>query len=224
MEGYDLTPGGLAPPHCAACGVTSQLLRCGGCKVVSYCSATHQSAHRAEHKAICNAIKKSRETLAHEEAALRARPANLYLPFDVFNAGAGRFWGIIDTRDYMRARFAAADSLLQVDTVSAAEEALDHLMDMLRLCRSDNLGVRDIVPTLLLRLDREQECYDFLKWWATVGSDMHYDWGDVTLPYLNIRGADAFEDFDAFDVNSLGLAHLVAATLLKLRLFLDLSS
>jgi hypothetical protein len=29
------------------------------------------------------------------------------------------------------------------------------------------MGVRDLIPALYIRLDQDQECYDFLKWWLT---------------------------------------------------------
>lgn len=126
------------------------------------------------------------------------------------------------------ARFAAANALLKRGTVPDVEDALDELHKILRLGRSDNLGVRDIIPHLLLRLDRDQECYDFLKWWATVDDEDHYNgrynWNDATLPYLDIRGADVFEPTDMFFSGAPSLSHLVALTLLKLRLYLDLSA
>jgi hypothetical protein len=46
----------------------------------------------------------------------------------------------------MRARFALADTVRKANTLKGVKEGLDHLKDMLRLCRSDNLGVRGIVP------------------------------------------------------------------------------
>lgn len=55
----------------------------------------------------------------------------------------------------MRARFAAADALLRIDTAAAVEQALGHFTDMLRLNRSDNMGVRDVIPSLLLWLGCE---------------------------------------------------------------------
>lgn len=205
----------------------TQLLLCSGCKVVHYCGAEHQKKHRPEHQAACKSIIKSREKLEKEEATLRAHPGDVFLPSNVFENGVGRFWGLIDTRDYMRARFAAADALLQINTIKAVEKALAHFQDMLRLCRSDNLGVRDIVPGLLLRLGREQECYDFLKWWAIIDDEHHYnghyDWADVSLPYLDICGADAFEPVDAF-ASHLNLSQLVILALLKLHLHLDIES
>ena len=223
---YRLAP--LPSQECPVCASRSGLLRCSGCRVVGYCGTAHQSVHRSEHKTACKAIKKSRENLEREEAALRAQPADFMMPADVFTNGVGRFWGIVGTRDYMRARFAAASALLEVESVRAVEMALDHLKDMLDLCRSDNLGVRDIVPNLLLRLGKEQECYDFLKWWAVIDDKDHYNgkynWSDPTQPYLDIHNANVFEPIGILCSGNLSLTQLAALTLLKLRLYLDLDA
>ena len=210
----------LKPQSCNVCPATSPLLGCGGCKITTYCSASHQSSDWSSHKSLCNTIMKNRQRLEQEEAALRD------MPDDYFNNCAGRFWGLIETREYMRARFQHANGLLDADTRFAVDIALIHFMDMLRLCRSDNLGVRDAVPPLMLRLGREQECYDFLKWWATANRNGRYDWGDLTLPHLNIRGADAFEPIEPFflDEGCLSLSQLACLTLLKLRLYMDLDA
>ncbi|KAH7020754.1 uncharacterized protein B0I36DRAFT_25331 [Microdochium trichocladiopsis] len=215
----------LSPPRCAlaSCASTAGLLRCSGCKVVHYCSSHHQAAHRRLHKDDCNKIKNSRAKLAAEEQALRARPPDLFLPADVFTSSVGHFWGILDTRDYMRARHAALDALLRIDTGDAVEAALAHGLDMLRLCRSDNLGVRDIIPSLLLRLGREQECYDFIKWWALVFADDLYDWGDMSLPYLDVHNADPFESVTPLLQGHMSLSHASALTLLKVRMYIDIS-
>ncbi|KAM7193946.1 hypothetical protein V8F20_008216 [Naviculisporaceae sp. PSN 640] len=213
---------GIKPQRCPVCSKTNNLRRCGACKVVTYCSTEHQVADRPKHKSICNKIKRSREKLESEEASLRAKPGDFTLPDDVFTNGVGRFWGILDTRDYMRARFQAADALIKAGTCFSLEAALDHLMDMLRLCRSDNMGVRDIIPALMMRLGQEQRCYDFLKWWATCDPNGTYDWGDMSLPYLNIRNADVFEPIDDFRSGGLSLPQLAILTLLKLSLGLDL--
>lgn len=220
-----LLAGTISPARCAlaTCASTTNLQRCSSCKVVFYCRAEHQAAHRKKHKDDCNKIKKTRAKLAAEEQALRAKPPDLCLPADVFDSSRGHFWGILDTRDYMRARFAAIDALLRVDTCDAVESALAHGLDMLRLCRSDNLGVRDIIPALLLRLGREQDCYDFIKWWATVFANDHYDWGDMTLPYLDIHGADPFEPVAPLLKGHMSLSHASALTLLKVRMYIDVS-
>jgi len=97
-------------------------------------------------------------------------------------------------------------------------------MSVLRLDRRDALGVRNIIPGILLQLDRTQECYDFLRWWAIVGRDRDYDWSDTTQPFLNIRNADVFEPIDIFCSKGTSLAHLVILTLVKLSLYLDLDA
>ncbi|KAL7951492.1 hypothetical protein V8C42DRAFT_304228 [Trichoderma barbatum] len=76
----------------------------------------------------------------------------------------------------MRARIALVmNHLLPLGTLGSVHEAFEHMRDMLRLCCSDNLELRDIVLAVMLRLDLDQECYDFVKWWATCGPDGDYD-------------------------------------------------
>ena len=176
---------------------------------------------RDDHKHVCNSIKKTKEALDHEEQRLRAHPGDFMTPSDVFEEGEGHFWGILETRTYMRSRYALVEALLKVKTPDAVDAAFKHLMDMLRLCRSDNMGVRDLVPALFLRLGKDQECYDFVKWYATTGQDSHYDWGNMNLPFLDIKGADVFEPVDVFTGKYLALSQTVSVTLLKIRLLMD---
>ncbi|CAJ2513813.1 Uu.00g019320.m01.CDS01 [Anthostomella pinea] len=96
-------------------------------------------------------------------------------------------------------------------------------MDMFRLCRSDNMGLRSTAPSIMLRLDKVQECYDFIKWWYT-GTDGQYDWADASLPYLNIKDADVFEPCDVFISEFPDLGQGVALVLLKIKLLMDLQS
>jgi hypothetical protein len=207
----------LGPQRCDVCEKLTGWKLCGACKVVSYCCVAHQSRVRPSYKTRCTKVKKDRERLEHEEAKLRSRSADMFMPADIFTEGVGRFWGIMETHDYMRARYAAADAMLAFDTRVAVEKALDHFLDMCRLCRGDNLGIRYIIPAIFLRLGREQECYDFLNWWTTTGGRSDYNWGDPEEPYLDIRGADVLEDIEIFHKVSDVFA-LVLLTLLKLRL------
>ncbi|KAH8724222.1 hypothetical protein GQ44DRAFT_283193 [Phaeosphaeriaceae sp. PMI808] len=211
---------------CVVCARKNNLSRCSACKVVSYCGHHHQASDRPAHKSFCNKIKKAQAKFDEEDAALRAHPGDWMLPANPLESeqAIGHFWGLIDTRDYMRARFAVVDAQLKVNTSQAVETALDHMLDMLRLCRSDNMGLRDIVPALFLRLNRDQECYDFCKWWYTTGSEMDYDWGDTSLPYLDIKNADVFEPADLYIGEYPSLSPTVAITLLKIRLLMDLQT
>ena len=184
----------------------------------------HQVADRQDHKRACNAVKKAQRLVDNEEQSLRARPADMFLPANVFETGVGHFWGYHDTRPYMRARYGHVEALVQVDTYDAVQTALDNLMDMLRLCRSDNMGVRDLVPPIFLRLGKDQACYDFVKWWHTTGQEPDYDWGDMDEPYLDVKNADVFEPVDIYCHAFRGLSHVVSVTLLKIRLLLDIQA
>ena len=206
---------------CPTCSSNDNLRRCAGCKVVSYCGQDHQVSDWDDHKRVCNPIKKAQKALDLEEQRLRAHPGDFMTPANVFEEGVGHFWGIHETRTFMRNRFALVEALLKVKTCYAVESAFQHLVDMLRLCRGDNMGVRDLVPALFLRLGKDQECYDFVKWWATTGQDSHYDWGDMSLPYLDVKEADILEPVDLFTRKYLSLSHTVSVTLLKIRLLLD---
>ena len=55
----------------------------------------------------------------------------------------------------MRARYALVEALLKVKTYAAVEAAHGYCMDMLRLCSSDNMGIRDMIPALKLRLGKD---------------------------------------------------------------------
>lgn len=49
------------------------------------------------------------------------------------------------------------------------------------------MGLRIYVIHIMLRLNLNQETYDFIKWWETCDRDGKYDWGDMSLPYLNLQ-------------------------------------
>jgi len=59
-----------------------------------------------------------------------------------FEENKGHFWGILETRPYMRARQQLADLLLDVGRVT---EAIHHFEALLALNPNDNQGVRDIL-------------------------------------------------------------------------------
>jgi tetratricopeptide (TPR) repeat protein len=77
-----------------------------------------------------------------------------------FRIGVGRFWGLLDTRPYMRARLGLAHSLW---TAGRREEAVQHLQDMLRLNPTDNQGVRYTLAGFLVFLDRDGDLDQLLQ-------------------------------------------------------------
>jgi hypothetical protein len=78
----------------------------------------------------------------------------------------------------------------------------------------------------MLRLGKDQECYDFVKWWSVVSEQSDYDWGDMNLPFLDIMNADVFEPCDQFCQarHTLELRHAVSLILLKIKLLLELTA
>lgn len=184
----------------------------------------HQRADRKSHKLHCNLIKDAHEKLRREEAALRAHSStdDPALPADPFTSAAGHFWAFPPTRPYMDARLDLVINQLNVRTGEAVEAALANVLDMLRLSRADGMGVRSQVPALYLRLGRDQEAYDFLRWYSDKAPS--YDWEDVEQPFLDVKGADALERIDPKSglINT-DLSFKVALLLLKSRLFADVS-
>ncbi|KAM0233901.1 hypothetical protein ACHAPO_006771 [Fusarium lateritium] len=202
--------------------MSGRLSECAGCHVIKYCGKPHQKADWRRHKVQCVVIKQQREKLAAEETKLRTEPdrdTNGENPFDTI---VGKFWFFKSTRPYMSARFDLMSAILNVRTGEAVQAALDHALDMIRLCRGDNQDVRSHVPALHLRLGNDQEAYDFIKWYAVV-PDENYDWRDASLPFLDLHEQDAFEP--VFEkTHYCNVSFTVALTLIKIRLMQDLDS
>lgn len=66
---------------------------------------------------------------------------------DVFQHDVGHFWGILETRPYMRARQGLAEVLW---VLGERRGAIGHLQDLLRLNPGDNQGLRYILANWLL--------------------------------------------------------------------------
>lgn len=66
---------------------------------------------------------------------------------EMFQENVGHFWGIIETRPYMRARFGLAQCLW---AMGERKQAIEHYTDMLRLNPGDNQGIRYVLASCLL--------------------------------------------------------------------------
>ena len=80
-----------------------------------------------------------------------------------FRENAGQFWGLLETRPYMRARLGLAQCLW---SAHRSEAALAHYRDMLRLNPGDNQGIRYLLCECLLDLDRKDELDRLLDQYA----------------------------------------------------------
>jgi tetratricopeptide (TPR) repeat protein len=108
--------------------------------------------------------------LAHESAATPAETLALLtegvaageraLGPEAFRDDVGDFWGLIETRPYMRTRFTLAQALWDA---ARRDEAAGHAAELLRLNPDDNQGVRYPLFHWLLVLGRDAEAEALLK-------------------------------------------------------------
>jgi tetratricopeptide (TPR) repeat protein len=113
---------------------------------------------------------------------------------EAFETGAGQFWGIVETRPYMRARAALGVALMNLDRF---DEAASHFTDMLRLNPGDNQGVRyHLAQCLLLggKLDELEELLnrstyhdDFSAEWAFTKALLAYRREGASSPAAQAR-------------------------------------
>jgi tetratricopeptide (TPR) repeat protein len=73
---------------------------------------------------------------------------------DVFAQEAGRFWGLVPTRPYMRARLGLAQTMEELDR---NDEAIEHYRELLRLDAGDHQGVRYALLSALFLAGRDAE-------------------------------------------------------------------
>ncbi|MCB9852529.1 MAG: tetratricopeptide repeat protein [Phycisphaerales bacterium] len=77
-----------------------------------------------------------------------------------FEENAGEFWGLIETRPYMRARFGLAQCLWADDRRA---EAVEHYEALLRLNPNDNQGIRHILAACLLAMNDGERLTELFK-------------------------------------------------------------
>lgn len=120
---------------------------CSRCKVVRYCSTYCQREHFRDHKKECKNIKNLRDVFEAETTRMQSLAWGFGdAQENVLRTQVGRFWGIFETRDYCRARWSLFEAISDVaywgEQEEQWEQALGHMLELLRLMRSDNLGIR----------------------------------------------------------------------------------
>eukprot|EP00112_Aurelia_sp_Birch-Aquarium-sp1_P005694 Seg1646.14 transcript_id=Seg1646.14/GoldUCD/mRNA.D3Y31 product="Ankyrin repeat and MYND domain-containing protein 2" protein_id=Seg1646.14/GoldUCD/D3Y31 len=216
---------------CINCGgPCSDCKLCSRCNIAHYCSKECQKEHFPSHKETCKELKSLHKKVMRLEEPLHHNQdwgGNIE---DLFETNIGHFWGLLDPRDYCRARAAYAEKLRQAgikdDNKFAYETGLSHYLELLRLTHSDNQGIRSYVPFVLLVLNRLEDCYGFIKWWATIDPNGNYDWGDAPFyeegdwAYLKDQDImeDLFLDERVGDAKYFDSCHLLALILMKIML------
>ena len=198
-----------------------KLFTCTGCRLMKYCSRSCQKENWSTHKKECRAIQRSlKDTEKERQKLMQIDGANVFIDY------MGHLWGNHDARDYCRARLQLADNYLALahyeEHASMYEARLENYLELQRLIRGDNMGLRDKTPFILINLNRDEDAYDFVKHWLTVDEDWYckpkqYAEGE----WMYLRGEDRFEDPSPFIRPGLigsSLAHTVTILILKLRI------
>lgn len=74
---------------------------------------------------------------------------------------------------------------------------------------------------LSLCISSNKERDDLVKWWVNTGSE-RLPLAHTDLSYMDVKDADAFESADFLAGKYPSIAHLLALTLIKIRLLVDL--
>ncbi|KAI1780914.1 hypothetical protein F4818DRAFT_451187 [Hypoxylon cercidicola] len=179
----------LRTQSCEVCGITKHsknLVLCEGCQVVWYCSSEHQESHLITHERACEWIKDSRKILENRDASLQQWSGiSVFSELDVIVAEIAKDPDSWDGLG-VTGQFPFVDALTQISTIEAYETALFHCQRM-NLFEPRAYLYYILYLGVILRLGREQECYNFLKLW-----EVNYK-GHREDPFLVRKDADPFQ-------------------------------
>jgi|GEM_PF-1644313 len=102
-----------------------------------------------------------------------------------FKDDVGLFWGLLETRPYMRARHELAMALWRAGD---RDEAVGHYHEMLRLNPNDNQGIRYLLMDALLETGREADAAVLLKRYKEDRSAA-WTWSAALLAFRRTRNS-----------------------------------
>lgn len=118
------------------------------------------------------------EALPYFEQGLRIGERELGPEY--FKEMKGHFWGLIETRPYMRARFNYA---INKEMIGETEEAITHYEELLELNEQDNLGVRYQLFNAYVELGKYGNAAALLKKYEESGTAIG-EFNELLLEYL----------------------------------------
>ena len=123
--------------------------------------------------------KRESKRIAMLQMAVKAGEKRLGKEF--FEENGKRFWGLLETRPYIRARYQLAIGLIYNFRV---QEGMEHLEAMLDLNPDDNLGLREELLAAYLVGDNVEAALDLVERFDDDESAF-FEWGRVLIYYLS---------------------------------------
>lgn len=99
---------------------------------------------------------------------------------EFFEDNKGYFWGLTETRPYMRARYELAMALIVAGRI---KETISHFEALLELSEGDNLGVRDVLVGIYVMADQPEAARDLLERFEDDHSAL-FSWARALVYYL----------------------------------------
>ncbi|KAL2835364.1 hypothetical protein BJY01DRAFT_252741 [Aspergillus pseudoustus] len=200
---------------CAHCGKPDELKPCNDCNVVLYCCYDHLVAHQYAHRKFCEALKRALD-YSNKERIARER-------FDgVFSQILG---STVLSREDGDGWLTLAATLANAGTRKGVEAGLSNYMQMMRFFNFPPPFTRaqfdHLVPPLLMLLDQDQQCYNFLLQTQVpqpVGHEF-YDPEDYTPWIDRLSDQDPFGEIIDFCENPITIS---TVALIKVKILFDL--
>ncbi|RAK95268.1 uncharacterized protein BO80DRAFT_439513 [Aspergillus ibericus CBS 121593] len=212
------------PSGCGICGKKDAHQVCPKCNVMPYCSPEHRILDHPSHGSVCHRISFYRDYYWSFEDDADPSEGSEEEESDSDDSGSDED----DHSDGIPPPLAMMDVLADLHHVESVTAQLLHSFDILGNCtylaQSKHSRVAQNVPALMLRLGKDEDCYGFVKHAA----DLQQDWcrkgrrccHRFWLQYSKTE--NALEPFDYTNHEFLDISHMVALTLLKVKLLLDL--
>lgn len=128
-----------------------------------------------------------------------------------FEEDAGGFWGLVETRPYMRARAGLANCLW---TMGRRSEAISHYRELLRLNPNDNQGIRYSLASALLETGKISALQELLDQY----NEPTADWLFTRALVAYIRGGNSDDTRNSLRTALDGNPHVSAFLLGEKRL------
>ena len=130
---------------------------------------------------VVRALDEEREAKRIAKLQMAVRAGEKRLGKEFFAENKGHFWGLLETRPYMRARHQLALGLMYAMRV---REGMEHLEALLDLSPDDNLGAREDLLSAYLVADHVEAARDLAEEYSDDGSAF-FEWARVLIYYLS---------------------------------------